>query len=76
MLATVRAVAPTAPTAAASVGDATPAKMEPSTATIRKRGGNMARVMRHRKALPPMPANSSFGMAGARSGQMMAAMRM
>ena len=33
-------IAPRAPTPAASVGVATPAKMEPRTAKIRKSGGN------------------------------------
>ena len=37
----VRIVAPTEPTEAASVGEAIPAKIEPKTAIIKKRGGSM-----------------------------------
>ena len=39
----VSTVAPTAPTAAASVGEATPAKIDPRTDIMRKSGGKRAR---------------------------------
>ena len=68
-LATVSRVAPTAPTAAASVGEAMPAKMEPSTATMRNRGGNRALPTRAANWRGEMAASSALGMAGAHLGR-------
>ncbi len=62
--------APTAPTLAASVGVATPARIEPSTATIRMSGGgNVLRAARRTSARLP---SSAAGMAGALPGDMTA----
>ena len=57
--------APSEPTEALSVGVATPAMMEPSTATISASGGTRAMTMRL-----PSPARSSrvIGTAGAAAG--------
>ena len=61
----VNTVAPTAPTAAASVGDAMPAKIDPNTATIKNNGGTRALDTRNASCLAPISANSSFEIAGA-----------
>ena len=63
----VRTMAPTAPTAAASVGEAMPAKMEPRTAMMRIRRNKTLQT--RLKSLPPDRAsNSSRGTGGAMSG--------
>jgi len=58
-------VAPTAPTAAASVGVAIPPRMDPRTATISAIGGTSARA-----TCPAVrPADSDAGIAGPTSGR-------
>ena len=59
---------PTAPTDAASVGVATPAKMAPSTATMSAKAGINAMVTRLSASLRNT-ASSASGMAGAMSGR-------
>ena len=72
----VRMEAPTAPTAAASVGLAIPAKIEPKTATIKKSGGTRAFITRLRMSALEMPSSTSWGMGGADSGLMVATIKM
>ena len=61
--------APIAPTAAASVGVAMPARIEPSTATISTSGGTRACMRRGHRAPPAAAAiNSSRGIAGEEEG--------
>ena len=63
----VRISPPAAPTDAASVGEAMPAKIEPSTPTISTSAGISARTTRL-NASPRKAASSSAGMGGARCG--------
>ncbi len=75
-LAIVNTVAPIAPTAAASVGEAMPAKIDPNTATIKKSGGNSALPMRARNCKPVIALNSSVEIGGATSGRRCAMIKM
>ena len=63
----VRKTPPAAPTEAASVADAMPAKIEPSTPTMSTRAGTSAIVTRLR-ASARKTRSSSAGMGGASSG--------
>ena len=58
-------MAAVAPTAAASVGEARPTKIEPSTDTISTRGGTRERITRVNISAAEIDASSSAGMAGA-----------
>ena len=61
-------MAPTAPTEAASVGVAIPARIEPSTSTISSSGGTSTLRIRTSRARP-CTLRASAGRAGARSGR-------
>ena len=63
LCAAARIKAPIAPTAADSVGEATPKKMEPSTAMIRSSGGRSVNNTAPR-ATPSGPAGSAGALAG------------
>ena len=65
-------IAPTDPSAPASVGVATPAKMLPSTTTIRANGGTSERTTRFNSSAPAIrissgSAGATFGLANATS---------
>ena len=64
----VRTRAPTDPSAPASVGVATPAKMLPRTTRMRTSGGTSA-VATRRASAPPRSARSSAASAGAACGR-------
>ena len=72
----VRSVAPTAPTAAASVGEAIPAKIDPNTAIIRNKGGIRAFITLLRISALEMLSRYSWGIGGAHSGLTVAIMDM
>ena len=63
------ASAPTAPSAPASVGVATPAKIEPSTTTISASGGSNARTTATARVPRPRASRSALGIAGAAAGE-------
>ena len=72
----VRMVAPMAPTEAASVGEATPAKMDPRTAIISARGGRRALNTRIIRSRLEIWARISGSMGGAHSGLILAMIKM
>jgi hypothetical protein len=69
-------MAPTAPTPAASVGEATPAMIEPRTAVIKNSGGSSARPTCRTITPRVKCASSALGMGGAISGRRMATITM
>ena len=58
-----------APTAAASVGEAQPSRIEPSTAKIMKTGGTMLRVVIHSFARDARLVRARAGCAGPACGR-------
>ena len=60
----VKSVAPKAPSAAASVGDAIPAKIDPNTASTRKKGSKNAVIILFILTMPVNFSSSSAGIAG------------
>ena len=62
-------VAPVAPTAAASVGVASPARIDPSTARISSNGGNSTRTTWRNRLLPRIALRSLAEIAGMACGR-------